>query len=87
MAYLVFKIPGPKGVISERVDWARAVTCIEESLPPELAAGEQDNAVAKTDPGASHVKKMAPGAVETKQITLDESGSKTTTIGAGLNPK
>ena len=86
-AYLVLKIPGPKGVISERVDWARAVACIEETLPAELAVGEQGNAVMKTDPGAAHTKKMAPGAVETKKIALDESGSKTTTIGAELDPK
>ena len=69
------------------MDWAKTVACLEEILSTELAAEGQEKTMVETALGTSRVKKAAPGAVNTKKVTLDEPGSKTTTIGADLDPK
>ena len=85
-AYLMLKIPVPKGVIMERVDAVKAVACLEDILASKLAASEKAEEPAEVGPIAPRTRMSAPAATDTKKIALDAEGSKTTTIGGGVAP-
>lgn len=81
-----FKIPGPKGVIVERMDTTREVVCLEDIFASERAAEKLETPVV-ADSGAPSTRVSAPAKADTKKIALDVAGSKTVTISDDLDPK
>ena len=90
-AYLMLKMPGPKGPITVRGDLEAALTCAE-MCASALAPGD-DGANAsdrRPDPSTSQVTKKriaADGAVPLKTIQLGDDPTKTTRIGGDLSGK
>ena len=85
-AYMVVKLPGPKGTLTVPVDREGAMKCAELAHRVEAAATEWPERVPEPKGSGTKARITASDPASVKEVSLGDEPSRTVKIGGSLDP-